>query len=257
MKSPIEKMEGRQEDIGHATARKRTKIGLILATIIIVAMLVLSAYYLLRPATEPNDGIVYISHSEISIVGNENFTAENGVTGGSGTPDNPYIIEKWRINWTGISLSKTSANVIIRNVSLFYSFISCINVSNCAIENCILIADYNDYCISWWGCENISISKSKLSGANGVGVDESRNVSILNNTIRAGSRSGIMGSINALKIDNVDNLHIEGNDLRSSGYFAINYSNSIIVANNQLADSGDPSQYNNTDVTVKDNSFPE
>ena len=53
-----------------------------------------------KTSTEPQatsfDG--YLLHDPIYISGNDNFTTENGVTGGSGTKDDPYIIEGWEID---------------------------------------------------------------------------------------------------------------------------------------------------------------
>jgi len=36
------------------------------------------------------------SHDPISILGNSDFTVENGVVAGSGTTEDPYIIAGWR-----------------------------------------------------------------------------------------------------------------------------------------------------------------
>jgi hypothetical protein len=57
-----------------------------------------------------------VSHDPILIVGDVDFTQENGVTSGSGTESNPYIIENYRIesDGYGISLTDTSAIFIIR-----------------------------------------------------------------------------------------------------------------------------------------------
>src|SRR2546426_10672179 len=38
------------------------------------------------------------THPPISIEGDAGFTPANGVTGGTGTPSDPYIIEGWEIN---------------------------------------------------------------------------------------------------------------------------------------------------------------
>ena len=70
---------------------------------------------------ELQSGIVsaYTPHTPILIVGNAGFTAGNGVTGGSGTPSDPYIIEGWEIgasSLTGIAIWNTDAQFIIRDV---------------------------------------------------------------------------------------------------------------------------------------------
>jgi parallel beta-helix repeat protein len=63
---------------------------------------------------------VLTTHTIISIDGNmgSGFTTANGVTGGNGTKNNPYIIQDWDINCstgTGISIRNTEAYFIIRN----------------------------------------------------------------------------------------------------------------------------------------------
>ena len=255
MESSIERMEDRQEDIGPVISRKRTKISLISATVIIVAILIFSAYYLLKPSTGSGDGITYIDHSGISIVGNENFTAENGVTDGSGTPDNPYIIEKWRILYSGISISKTSANVIIRNVSLGgdvslgNGFIFCINVSNCTIEDSTIIGGGSGVgSLMIHDCNNIKVAGSIFHGPDGIYIQNSRNVSIQDNKITSGSGSSYSGFV-ALSAHNATNLLIEGNDFTGSGEFYINHSENIVVANNILARATDPILNQNVNET--------
>jgi parallel beta-helix repeat protein len=54
----------------------------------------------------------------IYIEGNENFTPANGVTSGSGTENDPYIVESWDIsaeNAHGIWITNTTAYFIIRD----------------------------------------------------------------------------------------------------------------------------------------------
>jgi len=63
-------------------------------------------------------GVVYTSHSPISILGNGDFTTANGVSGGTGTASDPYIMEGWDIlasTATGIRVSGTNMHFVIRN----------------------------------------------------------------------------------------------------------------------------------------------
>ena len=58
-------------------------------------------------------------HAPIVINGNSNFNSGNGVTSGSGTASDPYVIEGWNITsngTTGISISNTDAYFVIRSV---------------------------------------------------------------------------------------------------------------------------------------------
>jgi parallel beta-helix repeat protein len=59
------------------------------------------------------------NHEPIYISGNDGFTVDNGVFSGSGTCDDPYIIEGWRIDQPpadyGIYIDHTTACFIIRD----------------------------------------------------------------------------------------------------------------------------------------------
>ena len=61
-------------------------------------------------------------HRPISISGNDDFTAKNGITGGSGTPEDPYVISNWRIRPfkdPGIKISNTDVYFIIENCHIY------------------------------------------------------------------------------------------------------------------------------------------
>ena len=68
-----------------------------------------------------NDG----NHPPIYINGNEDFTPENGVTGGNGTEENPFIIEDWVIVGNG----SASDGIFINNTDLYFVIMNC-TVSN-------------------------------------------------------------------------------------------------------------------------------
>ena len=59
------------------------------------------------------------THEPIYIYGDDDFTIRNGVMSGSGTADDPYVIEGWRIEAPdadyGIYIDHTSAHFIIRD----------------------------------------------------------------------------------------------------------------------------------------------
>jgi parallel beta-helix repeat protein len=85
-------------------------------------------------------------HSPIYIDGNEDFTIASGVTSGSGTEDDPYIIEKWTISAesaNGIEVRNTTAHFIIRNCYVYDGGsnscgISFQNVTNGVVDNTLL-----------------------------------------------------------------------------------------------------------------------
>jgi parallel beta-helix repeat protein len=86
-------------------------------------------------------------HDPIYINGNDNFTPANGVVGGSGTENDPYIIEGWAIsaeNVYGIWIENTTAHFVIRNCLVKNSYgIYLKNVAHGKIENCTLENNFN------------------------------------------------------------------------------------------------------------------
>lgn len=97
--------------------RSRTLVGPIL----------ILAFSFLLPAAAPeaaaqDPASVLETRDPIAIDGNADFTAANGVTGGRGTPEEPFVIEGWRIrvsgDGTGIDVRDTTAPFILRNVDI-------------------------------------------------------------------------------------------------------------------------------------------
>ncbi|MEM3444536.1 MAG: right-handed parallel beta-helix repeat-containing protein [Thermoplasmata archaeon] len=99
--------------------------------VFVLALLVLSAVPFLtwqgRSASvikinASTEKIKYTPRGPIHINGNANFTSANGVTGGSGTESDPYIIEGWEIDANGgtyaIWIENTSAYFVIRNCNV-------------------------------------------------------------------------------------------------------------------------------------------
>lgn len=63
----------------------------------------------------------YTPHAPITITSDAGFNATNGVTGGTGTATDPYVISGWYIvtvNTTAISITGTTAYFVIRDVFL-------------------------------------------------------------------------------------------------------------------------------------------
>jgi parallel beta-helix repeat protein len=111
------------------------------------------------------------NHPPIFIEGNENFTYENGVTGGSGTEEDPYIIENWIIVGNGsisdgIFINNTDVYFVIRNCTVYgfhhpdeyYDGIELQYVENGRIENTKV--NESHACIHLRYSTNIKISNS-------------------------------------------------------------------------------------------------
>jgi parallel beta-helix repeat protein len=82
---------------------------------------VLVASSLLSFGSLPAAGAPTTPHAPILITGNAEFTAANGVSAGSGTPANPYVIEGWTIDASaasGIHVRDTDASFLIRDVGV-------------------------------------------------------------------------------------------------------------------------------------------
>ena len=111
-----------------------TVVGLLLASVTLAS-------------GQPQTGIgCWVDRETIYIYGDEAFTFEHGVVAGCGTPDDPYIIEGWRIVAQtadfGISVEQTTRSFIIRNCLVIGASGAAIRLntlSNAAVENCQLL----------------------------------------------------------------------------------------------------------------------
>jgi parallel beta-helix repeat protein len=109
----------------------------------------------------------YTPHDPIWIDGDDAFTAENGVVGGDGTADDPYIIEGWEITTSydaGIVVINTRSYFLVRQCSLeSYFGVGTDNVTNGIFDNILF------YC--WGGV--------------GLQLESSSNITLSNLTINA------------------------------------------------------------------------
>lgn len=125
--------------------------------------------------------VVVDTHAPVYINGNSGFTAANGVSGGSGTKSDPYIISGFAIDlcqpgklcagW-GIVVNNTSMSFIISNVYVHSSGpmrafgyydadVFLLNVANAAVTNSTLANDRSGVTVS--GSTNITISGNRIS----------------------------------------------------------------------------------------------
>ena len=89
-----------------------------------------------------------VDHGVISISSDYEFTVANGVCSGSGTFDDPYVIEGWKIDAGdsrhGIRIHGTTRPFVIRNVTVSGASAAAISLSyarNANIEGCTLEAN--------------------------------------------------------------------------------------------------------------------
>jgi len=145
------------------------------------------------PVTSP----VFRFHGPISISSNADFTAANGVTHGSGTPWDPYVIEGWDIvgAYIAIKISNTDAWFVIRDVYLhqgtggvyFYT------VENAMIENARM-EGFAHAGIAVWSSKNVFITQSSSSnnGHEGIILRDSLSLNITENRVTGNLWQGIM-----------------------------------------------------------------
>jgi parallel beta-helix repeat protein len=156
--------------------------------VIVIATVGVSGYLLLKGEGK-EAGLT--SRGPIYINGNAGFTTANGVVGGSGTEDDPYIIQNWDItaeNTHGIWIRHTTGYFIIRNCYMhdgrdngnFGIYFD--NVIDGKIDN--NICENNDRGIYLYHSDNNFISNNLVRNniAYGICLWDSDNNTISNNT---------------------------------------------------------------------------
>ncbi|MCX8173636.1 MAG: right-handed parallel beta-helix repeat-containing protein [Thermoplasmata archaeon] len=93
--------------------------------LVILGFLALSAFATLAKTAGGETPVLQdkgTPHAPIHIASNGDFTSANGVTGGSGTQSDPYIIEGWDIDAAGgpygVWIHDTTAHFVVKNCSV-------------------------------------------------------------------------------------------------------------------------------------------
>jgi parallel beta-helix repeat protein len=209
-------------------------------------------------------------HTPIRIVGDGQFDRMHGVTRGSGTITDPYLIEAWDIDSSsakdtcaGIVLENTTAYVTIRNVRIHgpsaCEGIQMSNVSNARIEGNVLTANGRGIAIvdssSVMVLENmigpslepIAASHSRTiliqdnivrSGDQGIVVEDSSHVSIVGNVVANSTANGVI-------LFRSFNNTIDSNEVTNTAFRGIALFNSSrdIVARNVVSRAGEQCFY--------------
>jgi len=200
----------------------------------------------------------------IKIFSNADFTAQNGVTSGSGTAADPYIIENWVIDARsshGIWIENTTANFIIRNCTIengsSYNGIYLENVKNGKIENCHLRKNYigiflsdstNNVIKNSWIENNYEHNIKLFRSDNNQIIDDNLYVSIFslfsydiflenshNNKIENNHVGGREDFWNyGIYLSNAENNYIFGNIVENIGGISLYSSENNTLENNYL-----------------------
>ena len=202
---------------GLGKKRKRSSRVVILAAVL-VAILIIGAVAWLTVQSS-NKKSEHTTHSPISIVGNANFTAANGVIGGSGNTSDPYIIANWDIdasNSVGICIESADAYFIVRN---------------CHVHGGSTRPGSMQVGINLDNCSNGTLTGNECSG-NLIGVclyGLSNNNTVVNNSCNSNDQNGM-----ALYLSN--NNTLIGNECLSNGRWGIvlDSSSNNIVCNNAI-----------------------
>ncbi len=240
--------------------------------------LLLTTSFLMTLVTIPETVSAYDVRDPIIIFGDADFTAANGVRGGSGTAWDPYIIEGWEIDapmYYGIQIANTTAHFTIRNcyihgpgqvgIILFACVNGTVTGNTCSGNDFgIYVSSFNNIIpgnntLSNNTCSNnnygialISSVHSTLSGNNcslnvwgGIALWYSNSTSLGDNKC--------LGNNNGIHLGSSGNNTLSGNNCSSSKYNGIGLSSSgnNTVSGNDCLDNDhaivlSSSSYNNT-----------
>ncbi len=159
------------------------------------------------------------AHSPIYISGDSQFTPENGVVGGNGTAENPYLIDGWEIDGSygnAIVVEHTRAHFVIRNVSIFSYYYY-----------------YYDYTVRFYDVTNATVEDSTLySNYLGLYAAYTSGLTISNVTFD----SMYYGA----QFDYSDNVTVRGSTVSNCWNYGIiiPYSRDVVVENNTFVNSG-------------------
>ena len=233
----------------------------ILVTILVLSSITLSSsYYIIYNSEkcEDNEGenIAILPHFTCSlrdyivISNNSEFTSANGVSKGSGTKENPFIIKNHILHqenleistihdYYGILIQNTTAHFIIQECFItnfdkktpYPAGIKLINVSNGKIENVILTG--NGQAISLENCSNFILKSNEIQ-ENGLGITVrySTNITIQENKLQNHQNAHI-------QISNSQQISINMNECLNSYTSSIESleSTNVDISNNMISNS--------------------
>ncbi|MFQ6107663.1 MAG: nitrous oxide reductase family maturation protein NosD [Thermoplasmata archaeon] len=209
----------------------------------------------------PQEVSAYTPHDTIFIIGNAGFTTANGVSGGSGTPSDPYIIEGWEIDASfahGIEIRNTDAHFTIRNVYVHsggwsWNGIYFRNVDNGRVEITTITGSH--YGIYLESSTNATIRVNDIYSNtynDGIHLNFSANVTVMGNEVSSNNGHGIW-------LDHSTDIVIMSNNLTDNWEDGIHLQSSVnvtIMGNNLTYNSGVGIWLDDSnDVTIMGNIF--
>ena len=133
------------------------------------------------------------NHGPIRITSDQEFTEENGVTGGSGTEEDPFIIDGWRIGPSDVDLGPEAALVLVKDVTRHFvirdiditgpNVVFGIMLKNCqngAVHNSTFTLCYQG--VSLYDCRDCAVEDNNISSCPiGLTVGGTNRTDIKNN----------------------------------------------------------------------------
>jgi len=200
----------------------------------IAAMMIAASLFALF-AVVPTNVSAFSSRNHILINGNGGFTNMSGVSWGSGTATDPFIIEGWEIDASaahGIYVLNTNASFVVRDCYVHdgemanYNGIYLYNCSNAIVNNDTCVD--NDLGIYLDHCSNITVSENDIDYGGGFEAFICSNVNIIGNHCALNS-FGIFVACCANSTVSWNVCH--GN---TNGIFAELCSDNVVIENNTV-----------------------
>ena len=170
----------------------------------------------INPRLVSQTSVNYVSHAPIVIANDSGFNATNGVTGGSGTSTDPFVISGWDIDssttFVGIQIQGTTAFWVVRNVQIHSTngFAKGVLTSspNGVIENSTFLG--NGEAVNQYGAQSLVIQgNAVVSNSTGFFTGGGTNVTIRNNDVR--SQDPNSGWSQGVYAWNAHNVTVTGN----------------------------------------------
>lgn len=222
-------------------------------TSVVLALVLLGA---MAAGTPSAAALEPAAREPIAIRGNDGFRAENGVVGGSGTAEDPYVIEGWAIDatWsTGISIQDTDAAFVVRDVrvdseSALFDGVYVRNATGGRLE--ALSISGARVGIHLDGAADLSVVRSGVEGnqGNGISVLRGSQVSILGNRL--------VGNAIGTWVYATQGAVVTGNDVASSteaGIYLHGSRDVAVTGNNVTQDVYGIYLFESSNVTVSGN----
>jgi parallel beta-helix repeat protein len=226
----------------------------------LLVVLLCSSFALVTQVFSVGSASAMVTRGSILIDGNAGFTSTNGVTSGSGTAVDPYVIEGWDIDAStanGIEVRNTSVHFIIRNCYVHGGGnrgIWLFNVKNGEIDNNIFENNSSSIYLDYYSDNNLVSNNIVGNSEYGVWIYRSDS-NIISNNVTRNTNYGILlyanssynfisnntvdNNVHGINLSESDNNLIENNTCENNEVaIFLHYSNNNFVLSNDLKNNG-------------------